>query len=646
MAILLFMIMVLCLVPNTVYAVSGNGAGASPDTVTRVQWLQKLEETFEFSVEEDNYPDNYYADLSSGSEDYHVIMLATEFGVLDIPAGENVRPNDLATREFAAHTLNYCLGFQLEEGSGYTFSDKEAAVYLDDDQIAVNRGWFALADGKFAPEQGITASEMDKMLADAVAVRASAVVDDSHDNTYQFADFVKEVPKTADVSVDENDVVTISGASGTIAQGDTFVVWPSELPSIYVAKTVTEKGGILTITTGEADTSKAVLLVDSSGTVDMDLSQFEEAEGATVSYVRTKSQARSMAKSRGIDVKQNSVVITKDILLGNGAKAAITCDLSDLSVSHTIDTKKQSFYASVKGNSAITCNVSLDAVSAALGSSSVPLGSVRIAGVGKVAISADLALNGKITATYTGSFETGMQYSKQDGFRLVKNFQKRSFTTTAEAKATIGLKISFGLDFVVLSGDIYAKIGVSATFTSSDYNDGKKPDNCTQISAWLYVSVGAEAKVNLVLWSKSWNKTLDVYNQGNSPVRLSFHYEDGKQVASCARKGTGSKASTKYVSPGDSIYGSSSYGDVSSTITDSDGNTVTVWSYTVNDDYATITGYNGSGTVIAVPSTLDGYAVNAIGSRAFEKNTKITRVVVPEGVTSIGSYAFSGCKAL
>ena len=76
--------------------------------VTRSQWLQKLVSTFEMTVEDGVYPDNYFSDLSSSSKYYYDMLLAVEFGVVDIPAGGELRPDDPATREFAAQTLNFC----------------------------------------------------------------------------------------------------------------------------------------------------------------------------------------------------------------------------------------------------------------------------------------------------------------------------------------------------------------------------------------------------------------------------------------------------------------------------------------------------------------------------------------------------------
>ena len=62
-------------------------AVAAEGEVSRVEWLTDLTETFSISVAEDNYPDNYFSDIDSSSEYYYVVMLATEFGLVDVEAG-------------------------------------------------------------------------------------------------------------------------------------------------------------------------------------------------------------------------------------------------------------------------------------------------------------------------------------------------------------------------------------------------------------------------------------------------------------------------------------------------------------------------------------------------------------------------------
>lgn len=120
--------------------------------VTRAQWLENLTMMFDMTIVSENMPDNYFSDLDETSEYYEPLMIAVEFGVVDIEAGGQIRPEDPCTRDFAVSTLNYCLGFQLEEGKGYTFSDSAQCSDPDSAQVAVNRGWFALNAGAFSPD--------------------------------------------------------------------------------------------------------------------------------------------------------------------------------------------------------------------------------------------------------------------------------------------------------------------------------------------------------------------------------------------------------------------------------------------------------------------------------------------------------------
>lgn len=67
--------------------------------------------------------------------------------------------------------------------------------------------------------------------------------------------------------------------------------------------------------------------------------------------------------------------------------------------------------------------------------------------------------------------------------------------------------------------------------------------------------------------------------------------------------------------------------------------------YTISDRQAVITQYTGTDKVVDVPAYIDGYAVTEIGKRAF-KDSKITQLILPEGLLTVGDEAFLGCTAL
>lgn len=78
--------------------------------------------------------------------------------------------------------------------------------------------------------------------------------------------------------------------------------------------------------------------------------------------------------------------------------------------------------------------------------------------------------------------------------------------------------------------------------------------------------------------------------------------------------------------------------------------TVTVAAATSKFDFdkttGTITKYNGTDTVVVIPSKINSWPVTKIGEDAFQDNTTITSVTIPASVTEIGSNAFAGCTNL
>ena len=107
-------------------------------TVTRAEWIEQLVDALSMTVEsDDNMPDNYFSDISEDDSYYRDILVAVEFGVIDLEEGEDFEPTKSATREFAAQTLNSALQFQLDEDSSYTFSESGDVTYPDDIQVAV-----------------------------------------------------------------------------------------------------------------------------------------------------------------------------------------------------------------------------------------------------------------------------------------------------------------------------------------------------------------------------------------------------------------------------------------------------------------------------------------------------------------------------
>ena len=617
-------------------------------TITRAEWLHDLTVMFDMTVEKDNMPDDYFSDVTSAHVYYKDIMMAAEFGVIDIEAGQKVKPDEAATREFAAHTLNYCLGYKLEDKT-YTYKDTTGIKYPDDTQIAINRGWFALESGRFNPEKTITKSEIENMVSDAKTVQQSTQIDENYKNNYEFTSNVIEIPQDVSVYVDKDKNVTIVNCPKKITVGDTFAVYENGVTQVYTAKGITVDGSDTVIVTNDVDIDKVTESVDAQGTEEGDLKQAEAVGDAQITYIEggTEEQAyengrayRSRRRISG-NKKISAVKASKKLELGAGKSFTINCTLSNVSVDYKINSGKREAYVKANGTAIITGKGEWDAVAAAGKSGSIELVKIPVAYVGVITVTAEYSMNGEVTLTYTTGFQTGLQYSPQDGFRLTKDFQKKSFTLHSKTKLSAGVTASIGLvKLPVISGKIYAKMGAQTVIESETFDDGKSPKMCTTVSSWLYASAGANASLDFYVTKKSFSKTYDIFNENNSPVRLVYHFEDGRLIYPCSR---GLASAKGYFTKWNSRYGSSwgGYG------LDENGTPKPVFTYSLDDDgNATITGYTGNVSALVIPEEIDGHKVIALGDNAFKGKKLLEYVEIANTVTYIGSQCFESDKEL
>ena len=632
---------------------------ADTGTVTRIAWVQKLVATFDMTVEDDNYPDNYYTDIDSTAAYYRDLMVAVEFGVIDLEAGLPFEPEEPATREFAAHTLNYCLGFQLDD-STYTYADTADVTYKDDVQVAVNRGWFALADGSFLPKQAMAAAEAEAMLADAAAVLEGTVVSETYNSTYTFKTGVIEIPNGTDVQVTDG-VVRITDCPKTLTSGCIFVVYLNGLPVAYVADTVTKEGNVTVVTATRAEDADAFEAFDAQGVVEADLTLVKALDGTELAYYvveldqefQTYAMAKAAASRLGGSIAPKIELSCKrEIAIGNAVSIALDIKVKNPKVSYSISLIKGEAYVQLSYDLSANYQVKGDLAGPA-GINDIKLFYWGIPAIGGFSVTYDAELSGSVTGIQEWHVETGLNVSKKDGASMPRTFKSKTFTIAVEATCQVGFQAKFGVtELPALKAYIYAGFGCVGKAKANTYADTEKPETCVHFAAYLYAKCGATGQVEFepLNYKKTLNINHDIYDEDNSPVRIVHHYEDGKLVAKCARGNVSSwfgKASdwytsgdSQYMSSGwSSGYGGSGYGK--------DGTPIVIYEYTTDEDgKATITKYNGNSTSLVIPSTLDGYTVVAIGKDVFKNNTRLRMVVFPDTVTKIGNYAFYGCTNL
>lgn len=648
---------------------------ADSGEVSRIEWLGGLTETFEMTVEEDNYPDNYYSDINASSEHYRTAMLATEFGLVDVEAGDALRPEEPATREFAVHTLNLCLGFQ-KESAEYTFAESGSVTYPDDIQTAIDKQWFTLSDGKFLPENALTTAEKDSLLAMAKKVRASTDLEEDHKNQWELADGVIDLTGSVQAQMTDEDEFTLENCEAELKTGDIYAVLVDGFPVVRKVESLTKEGTTCVVQTQKVEYSDAYKSLDIQGSGQSDLTQtilcrpdlkMEYIVGGTLEQDWEDGAAYdSLSDLGGREVSAIAITQTIEIPrniqqkyhLADGMDAEITCKVSDVYTNFDSNIFALSAYVQAGAVVTFSCNVSMDVLGAMGVAPSIELAKVPLLwGIGYFKVTLDMALKGNVTLNMVEYVCVGVQYTPKDGFRTIKDFHKESFTISAHAEASIGFTALVGFDISLMKGQAYAKAGAKAVVDAQTYDDGQLPASCAHINAWLYITIGGNASLASYLGGKSWSGEEKIYDQTNSPLRVSFHIEDGEPVSRCTREGSdgaggaGSSSNVnkntstgrwKYYTPANSRYG---YSGASSGV-DSEGKPYTIFEYSLESGNATITKYQGNVSALNIPETLDGYTVTGIGSGVFRNNKQLRVVVIPDSVTSIGSYAFADCSSL
>ena len=630
------------------YAVSevAEQSAISEVQLSRGEWIAAMVKTLSLTVAKSQYPDNYYSDISEDSPYYDAIMTATAYGLIAVTEGTPFEPDASATRNFAAETAVFLVGFQ-SNGSA-DFADIGQCSNPTAAKVAVERGWIALSGGKFCPNQEITAAEKDAILADCLAVRESTKVDRYYDSQFNFKKNVLAFGQdTATERVDDN-TVKIYEPDASIRPGDLFAVYTWEIPTVFKAETVTKQEDCLLVTGQVQKLEDNVDSMDAQGSVDVNLLDVQPAEGVTATYIFTdRTQTKSLSYARAMVARGQKqikdVVLNKTVSIGKNINIQVTGLLSELVVDYRLNAMpgKADILVALSGKESIT--VSGDASV----NWSETLAYLPIYEIGSLEITSSLKVEADITSTTSGRFRVGVSYTSSDGLQAIREYVPESFTLDAETKGTMSVRAQLGLAdwFPIVSGYVYADAGYTVEALRNTVS-GRTPETCIELSSWTFVTIGYYTSV-YDPWDgidETYRGTYPIYDKTNSPERVIFHYEDGILVPECT---VPDNEFSRYGTPSDSRFGSGSWNLGGNTGRRSNGETFKIFTYTLDkNENATITGYNGNASALSIPATIDGHPVVTIGSSAFSGRTGLQAVYIADSVTEIGYYAFKDCKLL
>ena len=612
------------------------------ETVSRIDWISDLVSALGLSVDADRFPDDYYPDVSATDEHYQALMSAVANGLIDLDAGENFRPDDPTTREFAANTLNSRLGYIMQEES-YSFTDSADTAYADDLQVAIEQGWFALVDGKVLPQQAADAAELTAMQEKGKAAVANESIDTNYASSWTFAEDVVVIPDGTMVSVDENDIVTITDCPVSLAAGQRFVAYFSGIPVPFKVVSVTENGNDTVVATTDEGTDDAITSADSETVIEVDPSNFVPAEATT--YMIGDVQVVEEKTLYGIDYNKQTKTLTatRNLKLDGATGGSITIQLSNI----TLDSRARPNNSQiiVNADTSVTGTVNFGGELMQKIERDIDFGYIDLAGgIGKIYLSLGYTLSGDVSLNMVGRAKAGF-VSDSSGFRVVSDYRNDSSSIAANMDATAGLRIGASAGIPGVKGDIYARMGLELQEAIRTYSSGT-PTTCENTNAWLYADASATAKV----FGKSYSKSCALYTRTNSPVRCAYHYEDGVSVQQCTR-GNASQGYTGSASGYNGKYYTSTtsknYNPTGSSYQDEMGQTQSRFTYTLDEDgNATITGCNNITSSLVIPGEIDGHTVIVIGESAFSGATNLVSITIPDSVTEIQDYAFQNCTKL
>ena len=633
---------------------------AAEVTITRAQWLHDLTQLFGITVKQDDYPDNYFNDIDSEDEYYQDIMTAAEFGLVDIEAGEKVRPADPVTREFAVYTMNLCMGYTANAESTYDFDDQSEFIHVNDEkaaeyfnaaQVAIDQGWVELEENKFMPQKNLTLSEKNIMWKDAADYLNSQVIDENYVNKAVFADGVVEIPQTTEYQFDEFNnakFVTLFNYMDGLKDGDTFALWQNGLPIIYKAVAVENNGSGLVVQISDAEDENSIDELDVQGTIEADLTEAVQAGEGTMTWIEGGSAEKNYMDGREISNPRlagsknlTAIKRSKTFTLGDGLSATVNVTIPTPVVNYKVNGIKE-VYVAMDADPTVTVTVKGDARESLGLPKSLDLVYIPFGGIGTAKLSVSLEATGQCSLSYKSKVTAGVHYRRGKGTTVVNNFEKKKKPTiSARAELDATLTASVGItELPGIDASAWGKVGSRMGLQAWTYEDDKKPAVCMDTWGYLHASAGITMKIaSMDLGSK----TVVIWDENNSPVRIANHYEDGILKNPCTR----GSSNRKYYTSSDSRYFSDASG-----IYNSDGGTGSEstiqprYDYTVSknaqdEDVATITKYYGSVAAIIVPDTIDGYPVVAIGEGAFRGNKYLTAILIPDCITSIGDYAFA-----
>ena len=606
------------------------------DSLSRAEWIHQIVDLFDLSVAKENYPDNYYSDVSSDTEYYADIMSASQYGVIEIAAGNPFEPEAPVTRDFAAYTANSYLGVVAE--TEIDLEDADQIPHPEDAKAAVYLQWFAVENNRFEPDQTVSAAEAESIFSSIREILSGRNSKSSGGNGFTFADYVKVIPDGTEIEYPDEDHIIIKDYSGELSKDDVIAVYYYGIAFTFRVDEAEKRDNLYCLQISEAPEDSiqsadyANVVIPEATRIDVDEEEREilTADGGIA----------LLGPVRSISVGEK-IKFYRDITIGD-VKGTVSGTVSNIWVDLNFD--NFGVFCTLNGDIELDSSISISLLSAK--TNYIPLGGVSFGPFGRVNVEINYSIAASLGYHMDATFSIGYQNNtKGEGFIKRVNHKPSSGYLYGESDFEMKLAITGELKLSEL-WKMYATVGVGPKGKiKSEYNYADHPKNCRTVQCYLTAGGYIEmSHLTLLLTKKTYSLNYTIWNERNSPMRIYQHTEDGVRVSKCTRNNPESVEANKYLSQPSSVY-YNSYIDNSSSWYGPEEEPIVVWQTEEKyDGTLKIIGYSGNARALYIPDQIDGIDVTEIGSEAFRNNETLQMIFMNSHIIAIGDYAFENCK--
>ena len=339
-----------------------------------------------------------------------------------------------------------------------------------------------------------------------------------------------EVPEGTEISIgDDEKTVTIEDCPVEIKEGDTFVIYLQDLPVGYKAESTSKENNDLVVEVEKADPS-VYMLLDEEGDVELTSEMYEFAPARNVSYAVAGGKSDDYFDVDK-DVSYKNGTLLMKVSMGG---AEIQASLSNMHIGH--QAQDGSISLGLSGDWRVKTTQSLSDDSLA----DLPLGEMRIKGIGKITLSLSLSKSMNLECNLAGTFNVGIGATQDGDGSASRGFTVNEKNITGKGEMSVSLKMTAGVDVLIAAADLYVDIGAETDYqrkTTIDPNTDKTTD-CDNFRFYLFATMGAEAKYYSILTGKMTSlppKEFWSIDGSNSQYKIDLHFENGQLVDRCTQ---------------------------------------------------------------------------------------------------------------